>query len=33
MISRFLEAQKELYVRNLQRTLSLMNFVNMSEEY
>jgi hypothetical protein len=33
MINRFLEAQKELYGKNLQKCLSLMNFVNMSEEY
>lgn len=33
MIGRFLEAQKELYSKNYQKCLSLMNFVNMSEEY
>lgn len=33
MINRFLEAQKELYCKNYQKCLNLMNFVNMSEEY
>lgn len=33
MISRFLEAQKELHCKNYQRCLSLMNFINIVEEY
>lgn len=33
MINRFLEAQKELYCRNYQKCLALMNFVTMSEEH
>lgn len=33
MINRFLEAQKELYCKNYQKCLALMNFVTMSEEH